>query len=309
MSTIQKTKELSTKHLLVLMAVTGIGLSTISFVALNIEFLSSNQGIHANLPVCENGLCDAQPRSGSELGFVQQASKQISENSVSNNEVFSGLSIVKEIHKTQDPIILGNKATLFAQKDSFIREGVKNTNEGASKVLRIMGSGHTNNRILISFNQGEIESIASNHFIESATLRLFVQDSDENWNGGHTISIHRLSSDWLEGKDTNAPLSKITGSENGVTWTCSDSISDCNVIWEGGSFSSSPTDSVYITNQVQNGYWITFDVTPDVKAFLSGETNQGWLIKKTNEDESGRINFASREAPTNVPELVLVMSQ
>ena len=42
---------------------------------------------------------------------------------------------------------------------------------------------------------------------------------------------------------------------------------------------------------------VSFDVTPDVAAILSGaDAGLGWLVKKVNETLSGSIQFNSREA-------------
>jgi hypothetical protein len=49
---------------------------------------------------------------------------------------------------------------------------------------------------------------------------------------------------------------------------------------------------------------VTFDVTADVQAFLSGAANVGWLVKRTDEGPSGAVDFGARESGTP-PRLVL----
>ena len=53
--------------------------------------------------------------------------------------------------------------------------------------------------------------------------------------------------------------------------------------------------------------WVDYDVTADVAAFLTGTPNYGWLLKKTAEGASGRVDYASREgAEADRPKLVVV---
>ena len=54
--------------------------------------------------------------------------------------------------------------------------------------------------------------------------------------------------------------------------------------------------------------WIEFDVTNDIKAFLNGAPNYGWIIMKNDEDSSGRINIEARESISNIPQLELLFT-
>lgn len=115
-----------------------------------------------------------------------------------------------------------------------------------------------------------------------------------------------MHTQWDEGTGINAPVSNLIRS-NGVTWKCPVQNIDCSQEWEGGIFSQNPTDSIWISNQVDN-YWIKFDVTADILDNQFTQENYGWIIIKNNEDFEGQINISSREAQTNNPELVLVYS-
>ena len=54
--------------------------------------------------------------------------------------------------------------------------------------------------------------------------------------------------------------------------------------------------------------WVDFDVTEDVAAFLAGEPNFGWLLKKTEENQNGKVDYTSREgAAGQRPKLVLLV--
>jgi hypothetical protein len=50
---------------------------------------------------------------------------------------------------------------------------------------------------------------------------------------------------------------------------------------------------------------VSFDLTADVRAFLDGSPNHGWLVRKVNEGAPGRVEFASRETATP-PRLVVL---
>src|SRR4029453_12025525 len=81
---------------------------------------------------------------------------------------------------------------------------------------------------------------------------------------------------------------------------------DCTSQWAGGTFAEDATDSVLHTNG-RTG-WIPFNVTGDVLAFLTGTSNQGWLLKKQDEGQSGLVEYTSLEGtPMQAPRLVLVV--
>jgi len=119
----------------------------------------------------------------------------------------------------------------------------------------------------------------------SARLELYVQQNANNWGTeGGTVDAHRIATSW---------------SEAAATWNCpsdsnpSNSTADCPVQWAGASFEANPTDTLLHTNGLQG--WVGFDVTRDVESFLSGTANYGWLLKKTDEGQSGEAEYTSRE--------------
>lgn len=291
--------EFEGKKLLSLLVVTGFAFSGLSGFVLSDGF----------------GMADSIPKTSvmveknSIPSFVQQSEVASSTAMIdTTNEVFTDIKFDKNTVPQKDYQLYGNKATLFSEKDSFIREGIKFSNEGSNEILRVMGSGPTNNRAVVQFSQDEIESVSESKQLESATLKLFIISNDGKWENGQHVTIHQLTTEWLEGNESNAPLADFVGIQNGVSWNCS-SDGNCVSKWNGGHYIDTPTDSVFISNHLQDGYWITFDVTEDVNNFLLGSPNHGWIIKKSNEDSSGRINFAARESNSNVPELVMVFSK
>jgi len=297
------------RGVLSLFVISGVVFSGITFFMLDDgmqNIFSENEVKSVPTDICENGLCFIENSEGvSNKNLVQQMADISNTNQVFHNEDFSNLQLVKsspvkELEKS------GNKVTLFAEKDSFIREGIQNTNEGSNQVLRVLGAGPINNRAMISFNLDDIQEFSSGKTLQSATIKLYVEKNNLQWSDGQYVSIHSLQTLWDEGNGVNAPVSNLIRSD-GVTWSCPvDSIS-CNENWNGGIFDKNPTDSIWISNQVDD-YWIKFDVTLDILDYQVTEENFGWIILKDNEDSDGQINIASREAKTNNPELVLVFS-
>ena len=205
-------------------------------------------------------------------------------------------------------------------KDSFIRSGAKNTNEGANTILMVQKAGQK--RTLVHFDL----SGAPSNTVSKATLRLYIAYNGGNW--GHVndriVEVHKLSSNWTEGNganfipkglDEDLEPEKDRGNGPGVTWNCATDSAiqnkkvGCDSKWTGGNFAKKITDDKTISNSMLNT-WIEFDVTKDVNSFLSGNSNNfGWIIKKGNENNSGRIGFVSNEGPSSLrPELVLDFS-
>jgi len=303
-----KQDEILGRSTLSLLVIIGLAFSAITFLMLDNEIQNtfSETEKSATTNICENGLCfTIDPKDGFKQILVQQGVDLSTNSQTLRNEDFSNLKLVKSApvkHFEES----GNKVTLYAEKDSFIREGIQNSNDGSNQVLRILGAGPINNRALISFDLDEIQTISSGKTLESATIKLFVEKNNLQWGDGQYISIHKLQTQWEEGTGINSPVSNLIKS-NGVTWNCPAQSVDCSQKWEGGVFDKNPTDSIWISNQVDD-YWIKFDVSADILDYQFTQENFGWIIIKNNEDSEGQINFASREAKSYNPELVMVFS-
>lgn len=297
--------ELVDNRFLAIIIIAGVSLSGFTIFMVATDNVNRNPTTSYD-GLCTYGLCYISNTNTIPVGtFVQQSEDITKDESITNNnEVFSNLSITKT--KVMNPEESGNVVKIFASKDSFIREGIQYSNEGSNDVMRVMGTGPTNNRALVAFEESQIQSYTQGKTIQSAKLRLYVVSNDQRWDSGHTIDAHLLTADWLEGTGSNAPFSPIQ-SQKGVTWDCSNDLSNCQSSWNGGAFIESPSDSVTISNEVQEK-WIEFDVTKDVKGLVDGTENYGWIILKSDEDSSGRINFAAKESSNNVPQLVITFS-
>ncbi|MCW5830699.1 MAG: VCBS repeat-containing protein [Deltaproteobacteria bacterium] len=213
-----------------------------------------------------------------------------------------------------DPVTI----SIDAGADTYVRNGADNTNEGGAAFLRIQQSG--NNRALVHFSQVELQGPLRGRNLISATLKADIVHNGNNWGStGRTVDAHRMRQGWSEGNGKVAGISPSDrGDGPGATWNCaidaniSNQAKDCtaNTAWNmGGSgerpWELVPTGTVLIQNQ-QSGT-VSWDVTADVQAFLDGSVpNHGWLLRKTNEGQSGLVEFASRESG-NPPSLVLVV--
>ena len=299
------TIEYSGKKLLLLMIATGLTFSGITFFMLGDGLTTSLLSEKDYKMLCDTGLCFNPVTSSFPTGvFIQQSYEFDQMTTSQNSESFSKFRPVKA--STADFILTDNSAILYSTKDSFVREGIKNSNEGSNKELRVMGTGPTNNRVLVGFDESQIGTVLKEKSLESAKLRIFVVDNDHRWKEGQTVVVHSLNENWQEGVGENAPFANFVGTQKGVTWNCSSDDQDC-INWNGGNFQGTVTDSVMISNDI-SGKWIEFDVTADVLAFLNGSPNYGWVIMKSDEDAPGRINIAARETQTNIPQLELIFA-
>jgi len=303
MTTITAT-ELSGIKLLSVMVVVGVVFSGMTFFMLSNGFTSSLLSDKNYEMLCDTGLCFDPSTASFPTGiFIQQSQGFDSQMKGTNTDSFSAFRSVKT--SVSDIQFTENSAILFSAKDSFVREGLQESNEGASKVLRVMGTGPINNRVLVGFDETQLETALGEKTLDSAKLKIFVVDNDGRWQEGQSVLVHSLTKPWQEGISSNAPFANFVGTQKGVTWDCS-SEEDC-ANWDGGSFKAIVTDTVVISNDI-SGKWIEFDVTKDILAYLDGVPNYGWVIMKSDEDSSGRINIAARETQANIPQLELTFT-
>jgi hypothetical protein len=187
-------------------------------------------------------------------------------------------------------------STFLSIGDTYLKEGQPNKNQGTEGILRIRQSGQ--NRSLVQFDQNAISSFVGTRLVTSATLRVYISLNSSNWGAsGRDVGAHRLTSNWTElGATWNCPDDTNTGNNvpDGVQWEMNNAS-----LWP---FVSTASDIVVHTNGLVG--WIEFDVTADVQGFLSGNPNYGWLIKKTNEGQSGSVEYSSKDG-ANPPELII----
>lgn len=198
----------------------------------------------------------------------------------------SGLGLLADISQQRD-------TTLLPAADTYIRQGSPNQNQGGDAILRLQSSGH--NRALIRFDQSAIAAVVSGGSLVAARLEVTITDNGENWGtSGRPIALHRLTQPWTE---------------LGATWNCAiddtpaNQSPDCSGVtqWEMGSPASAnpfaPTSTATAVIHNDQGGVVSFDVTADVASFLAGsQANNGWVLKKVDEGQNGRVAFASRES-------------
>ncbi len=192
----------------------------------------------------------------------------------------------------------GDPLTVPPFADTYIRSGSPNQNQGAEPILRLRASG--NNRALLQFDSAAVATAVGSGTVASARLELTIVLNADNWGpDGRTIDLHRLTQSWTEA---------------GATWNCGDDLDpgnqkpDCpTTAWEMGGagpppWIATPTATALVTNGLRGV--ITVDVTADIQALLGGGAFPGWILKKTNEGATGRVEFGSRESATP-PRLIL----
>ena len=191
--------------------------------------------------------------------------------------------------------------TLAPSGDTYIRQGSPNQNQGAELILRLQSSGE--NRALLRWDQQALVQAVGSGTVTAARLELTIADLGDNWStAGRTIDLYRLTHDWTE---------------LGATWNCAvDSVpgnsrAECSgaAAWDmdhSGSYPwvATPTATALLKNG-QTGV-VTFDVTADVLAWLGGQPNDGWILKKMVEGDPGNVDFGSRESAPG-PQLVLAV--
>ncbi|MDX1394763.1 MAG: DNRLRE domain-containing protein [Gemmatimonadota bacterium] len=192
--------------------------------------------------------------------------------------------------------------TIPVSADTYLKQGSPNKNQGSEAFLRIRQSGK--NRALVHWDQAAMQTAVGDGYLLSARLELEISDNGNNWGTtGRPIAVHLMTQSWTE---------------VGATWNCADDVDTSNQApdcagdeWEMGKpnqpelhpWVAEATDEAVI-EKFQTGV-VEFDVTDDLRGFLDGTVeNHGWLIRKVNEGQSGRIEFHSGET-ASPPRLVL----
>ena len=197
------------------------------------------------------------------------------------------------------PIHIQSTVSILPLKDAFIKSDAPNRNTGMQDTLRVNKAG--TNRILVAYDQDSIAAAVGSDSLVSAVLEFTMIANGNDWGpSGRYVNAHRMTRAWPEG---------------GATWNCANDIDQTNTVPNCSSdswtmtasplpYANSWTSSVLIQNS-QTGV-VTFDVTGDVRGFLSGLLiNQGWLLKRGNETTDGRAVFVSRDSNAAQPKLLI----
>jgi hypothetical protein len=181
-----------------------------------------------------------------------------------------------------------------ALASTTLKKDNPNQSFGGQKTLVVRQGG---SRVLARFDSAAIRAAVGGGSLASAELQLYIGTNGANWGPtGRTLDVYRVDAAWTE---------------SAATWNCPNDLNlangapDCAAQWNGGTTEDDASDTVVVTNASSG--WISFDVTADVQAFLAGMENDGWLIRKTDESQPGRVDFVSRRGATaQAPRLVLL---
>lgn len=171
----------------------------------------------------------------------------------SDNNCSSGES---NINTLADGINVVN--TIASNKDSYIKQDSGgNDNYGTDASLYVRASSANNvRRTYIGF---DLSPYSSHTDVSSANVYLYLDNAPSN---SRIHNIYKVTSSWTETE---------------ITWNTQPSASEI--------FSSSTETGT------SKYFWISWDVTSDVQSFLSGTTNNGWVIKDSDESSSGSTLF------------------
>lgn len=196
-------------------------------------------------------------------------------------------------------LLAPTSTTLTASRDGYVTSKHPNRNGGWKDSMDVAQPL----RSLVGFDQAAIAAAVGSGTLTNATLRLTIGRTADNWGpDGRTVDVHRLTARWTEeGATYNCA---IDGSPDNSTKECSGPAE-----WDMASSTAPPwalprTAQALVTTGTTGV--LAFDVTADVVAFLNGTPNEGWIIKKTDEEKQGRIVFMTKEGGA-APELVLTI--
>jgi hypothetical protein len=174
---------------------------------------------------------------------------------------------------TSSPVAAPPREISFSPiEDTYIDAADSDVNYGGSSVLRLRARGK--NRAFAKFDQAAIENAVGSNTIVSANLAFTVAKNWENWAASGLLTLHRMTSPWIE---------------SGATWNSVNVSGTASWILE-------PSAMTTVSNDTTST--ISLDVTTDVRAFLNGTEDDGWILQKADECAPGVIDFGSRESET-----------
>ena len=160
----------------------------------------------------------------------------------------------------------GQQQTLSASADAWVEQGAPTNNKGSDSVLKVTSKSGNATRGLLKFN---LPAVPQGCVVDTAVLRLFASGYKEN----RTIDVYRVGGDWTEG---------------GVTWANQPATAGNAVGLASGNTAG----------------WREWSVAALVAAMYSG-TNNGFMIRDSNENDDAEQQYNSREKATDRPQLVI----
>ena len=191
-------------------------------------------------------------------------------------------------------LVCAEKITLIANQDNTLYETTDgNISNGSGSYLFVGATGANGiRRSLIRFN---LSHLPDGIVINSAILNMYM---DKSKAGASVISVHRVVTDWGEGK-SNASGSGGEGlgdisTQKDATWLHS---FYPDQLWNqpGGDYTPMASSEITITDEGQYA-WSSVGLSEDVKFWLkSPESNFGWILIGDESKTSTAKRFTSRD--------------
>src|SRR4030095_9957548 len=208
-----------------------------------------------------------------------------------DNSLATGTSAVIDV--TVDPVITGTTVVLqrglngyAGASDTFLDNLARTTARGGSTTLWLHPINY-NPLIRFAIFQFEGGPVPNGSTILSATLAVYKQYYND------TIRLNALLKPWVESQST------WTVSQTGAAWSVGGAAG-------AGTDYSAAADALVTPNS--NPGWVAFDVTPRVKQWASGGTNNGWrMARATGGTANKQFNSSEFNPDTTLrPKLTVV---
>lgn len=161
-------------------------------------------------------------------------------------------------------------------KDTLIMSGASaDTNYGAGIQLYLGYRSATEEtaRILIQF---DLQAIPTRSIINSATLSLYAESTDESETGDRTYGVYRNTAAWTEST---------------VTWNTAPTVD-----------ATPDATTVVVANTTGYKDW---NVATLVQEWVNGTSNFGVTIKNATDGQKPQMNYSSSGRGSNYPKLVI----
>ncbi len=195
--------------------------------------------------------------------------------------------------RATSPTALALSATLQVPvvADTTIQPSPANTNHGTTEEIKVGYGGARNSRALVRVDDAALRTSLDGKRLVAARLEVQIHDSSSWGMPGRNLAAYRMTMDW---------------GETTATWTCARYVGGtCQAPWSMASSPpyATPATAIVVPTGIAPEV-ASLDVTADVRAFLAGTPNRGWLLRKTNESLTGDLWMGSRESD-HPPRLVL----
>lgn len=213
---------------------------------------------------------------------------------------------------TRNALVL---APIVPIHDTRLMQVAQYANDGNSSTLAVSAVAGQQQRALLRFNQATINTAVAGRSVYSARIELTVNNVSMGWNGGQ-LGIHRMTRTWNEGNGATG-----AAGSTGPSWRCANDTNtsgfgnftnDCTAANRWGMsagdadplpYATAPTDRTPLwTNAPAT---VSFDVTTDVRAFIAGTANHGWMLRAETTLSGAFVEFASRQNALFAPRLIL----